>query len=76
MEIKTYTLIELAQLEGKSRQTIKTSFRYIPIKIETKSGITRAKKGLQEKSYSIKYVKLDDIKKLLKDKVEIHYIAK
>lgn len=44
MEIKTYNLTELSKLENKAPITIRKSFRYIPIKIETKRLQTRCKK--------------------------------
>lgn len=75
-EIKSYTQVELAALEWKSRQTIKNSIRYIPVQFYNSQAKSRVNAGIQKNPYTIRYIKLDDIKKLLKDKVEIHYIAK
>ena len=73
MEIESYTLKDLAELEGRNLRTIKSSYRYIAIKIETKSWITRAEKGLQKKTYSYRYIRLEDVKKALKGKIDIDF---
>lgn len=75
MEIESYTLKDLAELEGRNPRTIKSSYRYIAIKIETKSWITRAEKGLQKKTYSYRYIRLEDVKKLLNWKVDFTYLT-
>jgi len=37
MEIESYTLKDLAEKEGRNPRTIKTSNRYLAVKIETQS---------------------------------------
>ena len=76
MEIESYTLKDLAEKEGRNPRTIKTSNRYLAVKIETQSWITRANKGLQKKTYSFRYIRLEDIQKALKNKVDFNFITK
>lgn len=75
MEIESYTLKDLAELEGRHPLTIKKSNRYIAVKIETKSWIRRAKIWLQKKAYSYRYIRVEDIKKALKNKIDFTYLT-
>ena len=72
-EINSYNLKDMAELEGKARQTIKSSFRYIPIRVYSPTIEKRCEKGHQKNPYLIKYIMLEDIKKALKGKVEISF---
>jgi len=74
MEIKTYNLTELSKLENKAPITIRKSFRYIPIKIETKRLQTRCKKWEQKTPYSIRYIRLKDIQELLKNDIDFTFV--
>ena len=74
--IKTYTLKDLASKEKIDKRTVKARYKYIPVKIE--NALTRAglKSGNNKKGYSVKYIILDDVLKLLKDEVEFTFIRK
>lgn len=74
-EIKSYWLLELAELEGKSHPTIKNSRRYIPIRIYSPTIEKRAKLGKQSKPYLIKYIRLEDVQKALKGKIDFNYLT-
>lgn len=76
MEVISYSLKELSDIEKKAPRTIKNSDRYIKIRIETKSTIRRAKIWLQKKSYSYRYIRLEDIKNIYKNKIDFTYITK
>ena len=73
--IKAYWLKELAELEGKAPITVKNSNRYIQIQIKSKRLKTRAKNGEQKRDYTIKYIRLEDIQKALKGKVDFNYLT-
>lgn len=70
-----YTLKDLSELEGRNPRTIKSSFRYLKVKLET--GHTRAinKSWLTKKPYWVRYIRLEDIKKMLKGKVDISFTS-
>lgn len=74
MEIESYTLIELSEKENKARQTIKNSDRYIWVKVYSERMRRRMEKWYQKKDYTVKYIRLEDIKKALKGKVEFTFI--
>jgi hypothetical protein len=66
MEIESYLLKELADIEGKNIRTIKGSDRYIAIRIYSPTIQKRYELGKQSKPYSIRYIRLADIQKALK----------
>ena len=76
MDIISYKLKELAELEGKAPATIKNSFRYIKIRIETAWSKAHFKLWETKSPYSYRYIRLEDIQKALKNKVEFNFITK
>lgn len=73
MEIISYKLKELAELEGRHPITIRNSNRYLKVRIETASSRAHFKLWETKSPYSYRYIKIDDIKKALKDKIEITF---
>lgn len=76
MEIESFLLKDLIKEDGKDPRTIKNSPRYIAIKIYSPTIQKRYEQGKQKTPYSIRYIRLDDIKKALKNKVEFNFITK
>lgn len=74
--IKLYKLKELAELEGRAEQTIKNNWRYIKIKLETGSSKAQFTYWTTKKPYWIRYIRLEDLQKALKNKVEFNFITK
>ena len=70
-----YTLKELSELEWKNPRTIKGSYRYLKVKIETSTSRFMNRTGLTKKSYWVKYIRLEDVKKLLNWKVDFTYLT-
>jgi len=74
--IESYTLTEIAKKEKLYPTTIKKRYNYIPVKITT--GQTRAthKAWISKKDYMVKYIKLDDILKLLENEIDFTFVRK
>lgn len=66
--LPTYTLSEIMEKEHKDSRTIKKSKRYFAVKIENYQSKYHFEHGTNKKPYSIKYIKLEDIKNLYKIK--------
>lgn len=75
MEIESYLLKDLADLENKNIRTIKNSKRYIAIRIYSPTIQKRYELGKQKTPYSIRYIRLADIKEALKGKVDISFTS-
>ena len=73
--IPMYSLKDLAELEWKARQTVKNSNRYIKVKLETWSSKAQYTYWTTKKPYGVRYIRLEDIKKVLKGKVDISFIS-
>ena len=73
LEIESYSLKDLAETEGRARQTIKTSPRYIGVRIYSERTTRRCEKWYQIKPYTVRYIRLEDIKKALKGKINIDF---
>lgn len=71
--IELYTLKDLAIKEWKARQTVKNSDRYIKVKVENWHTRAQYRYWTTKKPYGIKYIRLEDIKKALKWKIEITF---
>lgn len=70
--LQSYKLKELAQLENKAPVTIKKwklySKNYIAIKFNNWTSKAMSKAWLQKKDYSVRYVRLKDIKEYIEKK--------
>ena len=75
-EITSYNLKDLAELEWKHPLTIKANYKYIPIRFTSPTITKRYEQGKQKKPYAIKYIRVEDIQKLLKWKIDFIYYWK
>ena len=60
--IKAYTIKELAFLDGIDTRRVKTCWKYLPIRVEDKNSRYYLRSGMSRKWYSIKRVRVDEIK--------------
>ena len=60
--VKCYTLSQLSLLDGIDTRTVKTSWRYLPVRIDTAWSLSQFKLGKTKKPYMIMYIRLDEIK--------------
>lgn len=74
--IESYTIKELEELEGLNYRTIKTRYNYIPIKFINWQSRARMKAGASKRDYMIKYVRLEDILKLLQEEIDFSFVRK
>lgn len=75
-EIISYRLKDLAELEGHHPNTIKNSNRYLKIRIETWWSNAQFKLWATKSPYTYRYIRLEDIQKALKNKVDFNFITK
>ena len=70
--LKSYKLKELAKLENKAPTTIKEwklwSKNYIAIKFDNGMSKAMSKAWLQKKDYSVRYVRIKDLKEYIEKK--------
>lgn len=67
-EIKSYTLTELCKKDSTTIPTIKKwsiKDNYIKVQFENSKAKTACKAGLQKKPYTTKYIRVEDIKKVI-----------
>lgn len=60
--IKTYTLSQLSYMEWVDTRTIKKSWRFLPVRVDTSDTAYRCSKWRVKKPYMVRYVRLDEIK--------------
>lgn len=60
--IKCYTLSQLSIMDWIDTRTIKTSGRYLPVRIDHTQAIAQFKAWRTKKPYSIMWIRLDEIK--------------
>lgn len=60
--IKCYSLRQLSFMDGVDTRTIKTSGRYLPVRLDTGEATSRFKRGITKKTYMVRYIRLDEIK--------------
>ena len=60
--IKTYSLRQLSYMDWIDTRTIKNSWRYIPVRVDTWESLYRFKRWESKKPYMIRYIRLDEIK--------------
>jgi len=73
--LKLYTLKELSEIEKKNPRTIKSSYRYLPVKVETWHTRSMFKYWTTKKPYWVRYIKLEDVKKMLEWKIDFTYLT-
>lgn len=74
--IESYKLIDIAKKEKLDTWTIKRRYNYIPVKVTTWQSKANCKFWNQKRDYSIRYIRLDDILKLLKDEIDFTFVRK
>lgn len=74
--IETYSLTEIAKKEKLYPTTIKKRYNYIPLKITTWQTRATHRAWISKKDYMVKYIKFDDVIKLLKDEIDFTFIRK
>lgn len=60
--VKCYTLTQISLMDWIDTRTVKTSWRYLPVRIDTWRTASDFRKGLTKKPYSIMWIRLDEIK--------------
>lgn len=62
--VKTYSLRQLSFMDWVDTRTIKKSWRYLPVRIDTADSLYRFKRWEKSKPYMIRYIRLDEIKSI------------
>lgn len=62
--IKVYTPAQLSFLDWVDDRTIKTSKKYLPVRVDSWPAVSRFRRGEQEKMYRIMYIRLDEVRAL------------
>ena len=60
--IKCYTLSQLSIMDWIDTRTIRTSWRYFPVRVDNAKSLLAFKKWIQKKPYMTFYIRLDEIK--------------
>lgn len=60
--VKCYTLAQLSLMDGIDTRTVKTSWRYLPVRVDNYRSYYLMRKGQAKKAYSIMRIRLDEIK--------------
>ena len=60
--VKWYTLKQLSILDWIDTRTVKTSWKYIPVRIDLRENKHKYLKGQYRKPYTIKRIRVDEIK--------------
>lgn len=62
--VKAYTLTQLSFMDGIDTRTVKTSWKYLPIRVDVAGSLSQFKAGKQKKPYMTLRIRLDEIKLL------------
>ena len=62
--IKIYTPVQLSYMDWIDERTVKTSKRYLPVRVDSWPAMDRYRHGQQKKPYRIMYIRLDEIRAL------------
>lgn len=60
--IKTYTLTQLSFMDWVDTRTVKTSGRYLPVRIDSWTKQYDFKNWRTKKAYTVKYIRLDELR--------------
>ena len=60
--VKAYTLSQLSYMDGIDTRTVKTSGRYMPIRVDTWQALSQFKAGDKRKPYMVLRIRIDEIK--------------
>ena len=64
--VKCYTLSQISFMDWIDTRTVKTSWRYLPVRIDTWISLSYFKKWLLKKPYSVMWIRLDEVRDLFK----------
>lgn len=62
--IKVYTPSQLSYMDWVDERTVKTSARYLPVRVDSWPALYRYKTGENSKPYRVMYIRLDEIRNL------------
>lgn len=64
--IKCYTAVQLSYMDWIDERTVKTSKKYLPVRIDSWPAMDKFRRWKQTKPYRIMYIRLDEIRALYK----------
>ena len=64
--IKCYTAVQLSYMDWIDERTVKTSKKYLPVRIDSWPAMDKYRRWKQTKPYRIMYIRLDEIRALYK----------
>lgn len=64
--IKCYTLSQLSYMDWVDTRTVRTSWRYLPVRVDTWTALYKFKKWENKRPYMTFYIRLDEIRDLFK----------
>lgn len=62
--IKCYTASQLSYMDWIDERVVKTSKRYLPVRVDSWPAMDKFRRWLQNKPYRIMYIRLDEIRAL------------
>ena len=62
--IKCYTASQLSYMDWVDERTIKSSRRYLPVRVDSWPAMDKFRRWLQSKPYRVMYIRLDEIRDL------------
>lgn len=62
--IKVYTASQLSYMDWIDERTVKTSSRYLPVRVDSWPALYRYKTGENSKPYRVMYIRLDEVRTL------------
>lgn len=66
--VKCYTLSQLSLMDGIDIRTIKSSWRYLPVRIDNSKSLYAYKNWQSKKPYMVMYIRLDEVRFLFNKK--------
>ena len=67
--IKCYTLKQLSYMDWLDSRTIKNSPKYLPVRVDDYQSIFYFNKWQKKRLYSVRYVKVEEVEKILSKKL-------
>jgi len=62
--IKVYTIAQLSYMDWIDQRTVKTSKKYLPVRVDSWPALYRYKNGENSKPYRVMYIRLDEVRAL------------
>jgi hypothetical protein len=60
--VKCYTLSQISLMDWIDTRTVRTSWRYLPVRVDNCQSLSNFKAWKQKKPYKIMWIRLDEIK--------------